>query len=81
MGIEDINVDVKGVPLNNEISSVAEPTRPKSLKAKILEVIWDGERSEEERKLVQRLDIFILYVVAQPAKTLLSSAKYSHAWS
>lgn len=28
---------------------------------KIREVIWDGERSPEERKLVQRLDLFIMY--------------------
>lgn len=34
----------------------------KSLKTKILEVVWDGERSEDERKLVQRLDIFLMYV-------------------
>jgi hypothetical protein len=28
---------------------------------KVREVIWDGPRPEEERKLVQRLDLFLLY--------------------
>ena len=37
------------------------PTKPTSRWQKIQEVIWDGPRSEEERKLVQRLDLFFLY--------------------
>ena len=28
--------------------------------AKIQEIIWDGPRPEEEKKLVQRLDIFLM---------------------
>ncbi|KAF8859964.1 retrograde regulation protein 2 [Acephala macrosclerotiorum] len=32
----------------------------KSRWIKIREIIWDGERSPEERKLVQRLDLFIM---------------------
>ncbi|KAH8600113.1 retrograde regulation protein 2 [Bisporella sp. PMI_857] len=34
--------------------------KSKSKWVKIQEVIWDGERTEEERKLVQRLDLFLL---------------------
>lgn len=33
--------------------------------ARVREVIWDGEKPEEERKLIQRLDMFILYVDVQ----------------
>lgn len=32
----------------------------KSTWVKLQEVIWDGERSEEERKLVQKLDLYLM---------------------
>jgi ACS family pantothenate transporter-like MFS transporter len=28
---------------------------------RIQEIIWDGPRPEEEKKLVQRLDLFLMY--------------------
>jgi ACS family pantothenate transporter-like MFS transporter len=33
---------------------------PKSKWAKIQEIIWDGPRPEEEKRLVQRLDLFLM---------------------
>lgn len=60
MGIKTLSVDIGQIDGDNMQNVGLEQTRSKSLKAKILEVIWDGERSEEERRLVQRLDIFVL---------------------
>ncbi|TVY56655.1 Pantothenate transporter liz1 [Lachnellula cervina] len=60
MGIKTLSVDMGQIDGDNMQNVGLEQTRSKSLKAKILEVIWDGERSEEERRLVQRLDIFVL---------------------
>jgi hypothetical protein len=34
--------------------------KPKTTWQRIQEVIWDGERSPEEKKLVQKLDYFIM---------------------
>ena len=45
----------------NEESSVETRNQAQRGKwARIQEIIWDGPRPEEERKLVQRLDIFLL---------------------
>lgn len=60
MGIKTLSVDIGQIDGDNMQNVGLEQTRSKSLKAKILEVICDGERSEEERRLVQRLDIFVL---------------------
>jgi len=60
MGNETVSVDVNQRDVENTQSVGLEQTQNKSLKTKILEVIWDGERSEEERRLVQRLGIFVL---------------------
>ena len=37
-------------------------TKPLTTWDKISEVIWDGKRTPEERMLVQRLDLFVMYV-------------------
>jgi hypothetical protein len=50
------------------VASTPTPTDPESNNPehnvstweRIREVIWDGRRSKEERKLVQRLDLFLL---------------------
>jgi ACS family pantothenate transporter-like MFS transporter len=47
-------------PLDIEVNYAGQETAKKSRWARIQEIVWDGERSAEERKLVQRLDIFIL---------------------
>jgi hypothetical protein len=47
-----------------DLESFASPSKlPLTRWQKIENVIWDGgDRSEEERRLVRRLDIFIMFV-------------------
>lgn len=65
MGIEKepvgvLDVGLEDPALNNTTIS------PKSRWVKIQEIIWDGPRPEEERILVRRLDLFIMYVSSAP---------------
>lgn len=56
MGSDTMKVDVSPV---DEVL-YATSTLPKTRWQKIQEVIWDGPRSKEERRLIQRLDLFIM---------------------
>jgi MFS transporter, ACS family, pantothenate transporter len=38
----------------------ASPTVAKTRWQKVQEIIWDGPRPKEERKLIQRLDLFLM---------------------
>ncbi|SPO01829.1 uncharacterized protein DNG_04502 [Cephalotrichum gorgonifer] len=40
--------------------STASGQKPKTLWGRVKVVLWDGPRPEEERKLIQRLDIFLM---------------------
>jgi hypothetical protein len=61
MGLQDpaLTTDVKAIDISEVHDDAAAPRKSQWLK--IREIVWDGERSPEERKLVQRLDLFILY--------------------
>ena len=53
--------DVRASDDLNEESSLETINQAQRGKwARIQEIIWDGPRSEEEKKLVQRLDIFLM---------------------
>jgi hypothetical protein len=63
MDIKTADVETKQLDSGSDSNIDGAETQKKSLKIRILEVIWDGERSPEERKLVQRLDLFLMYVL------------------
>jgi hypothetical protein len=46
-------------------------TKPLTTWEKIQEVVWDGKRTPEERMLVQRLDLFVMYIGLLPSVCLL----------
>jgi hypothetical protein len=49
--------------MKSPVGEDVEPIAPsKSGWVRIQEIVWDGERSEEERKLVQKLDLFLMCV-------------------
>jgi hypothetical protein len=63
MGVEDataaaVSFDVGGTRNDTTIEAASERTR--SNWEKIQEIIWDGKRAPEEKRLIQRLDIFIM---------------------
>jgi hypothetical protein len=63
MGAEDataavVSSDIGSTRNDRTIEAASERTR--SNWEKIQEIIWDGKRAPEEKKLIQRLDIFIM---------------------
>jgi hypothetical protein len=63
MGVEDataavMSSDVGGTRIDTTIEAASERTR--SNWEKIQEIIWDGKKAPEEKRLIQRLDIFIM---------------------
>lgn len=42
---------------------VPADSAPQTKWQRFLEIIWDGERSPEEKRLVQKLDLHLMYVI------------------